>query len=261
MGVPGPRGGRWTYGTIWHILHNSVYVGNVRWGPFEGQGAHEPIIERSLWERVRALNGQGAAWDFGRVVRPLSGLAVCGFCGMRMGYIANHGRSGGALRCNRYARTGGLDCQCNYHNARQVEAFVLDAVRVALDDPASFLSARLAQSQENWPDTATLDAEIGKQQAAYARWSALYESGGITADELLLHRQRIQETINTLRAQRTQAEETQRVRAEMMHTLGDLAMVLSRIEELTPTDLRALYSRLIRRVVLRRGVPPVIEWL
>lgn len=55
-GVPTMRrNSYWRASTIQHFLKNPVYIGRVTFQKEEGPGAHEPIIDMALWERVRVL--------------------------------------------------------------------------------------------------------------------------------------------------------------------------------------------------------------
>lgn len=76
-----PSGGRVVHGRVHHLLRNPFYYGMMRYKGQLLRGTHEPLINRALFEQVRAiLDGRGKArpkkkWFAYR------GLLVCGECG------------------------------------------------------------------------------------------------------------------------------------------------------------------------------------
>jgi site-specific DNA recombinase len=54
-------GVRFGRGALYQMLANPIYVGEIRHKQFSHPGQHEPIVERSLWQRVQQLLKQRAA--------------------------------------------------------------------------------------------------------------------------------------------------------------------------------------------------------
>ena len=51
-GIPTKKGGRWTKQTVDKILHNPVYAGYARWNGIVRLAEHEPIIDKTVFERI-----------------------------------------------------------------------------------------------------------------------------------------------------------------------------------------------------------------
>lgn len=118
------------------ILRNPAYIGVVRCGGREYQGAHEPLIDRDLWDRCQAIRERRTRQRGGRVpVRGagglLSELAFCGLCGARLRWWASgEGASRqGYYRCARHVAYGREACGAPMIQARRIEPLVLAVVR------------------------------------------------------------------------------------------------------------------------------------
>jgi site-specific DNA recombinase len=72
----GARSGgvRFGRGALYQMLANPIYVGEIRHKRISHPGQHEPIVERSLWQRVQELLEQRAARQRGGVTRKSTGL-------------------------------------------------------------------------------------------------------------------------------------------------------------------------------------------
>ena len=67
------------------MLKSRVYLGEVNFGRLANANAHEPLIERDLWNRVqRMVVPRGLQPSSDRLLARL-GVLRCGSCGARMG--------------------------------------------------------------------------------------------------------------------------------------------------------------------------------
>lgn len=88
---------KWSAAKVRNVLKNSVYIGKVKFMKEEHQGAHEPIIEETIFRAANALlsssarNGEITSYQKTpfRAEYLLSGLIYCSRCGAK--YSANHG--------------------------------------------------------------------------------------------------------------------------------------------------------------------------
>lgn len=88
---------KWSAAKVRNVLKNSVYIGKVKFMKEEHQGAHEPIIEETIFKAANALlsssarNGKITSYQKTpfRAEYLLSGLVYCSRCGAK--YSANHG--------------------------------------------------------------------------------------------------------------------------------------------------------------------------
>lgn len=172
FGVKGREYGKhlWSGEPIREILSNPLYTGDLVqrrettvsyknkkhvFRPEEEwitvQGTHEAIINRELWEKVKAVNksvSQGKPTGEG-VILPLSGLMYCADCGSKMRYK----RSRKALKnrngdkpfyvceryvCGGYSRMGECCCTSHVIHRKTIEAVIVGDIRsqarLVLDD-------------------------------------------------------------------------------------------------------------------------------
>ncbi len=88
---------KWSAAKVRNVLKNSVYIGKVKFMKEEHQGAHEPIIDETVFKAANALlsssarNGKITSYQKTpfRAEYLLSGLVYCSRCGAK--YSANHG--------------------------------------------------------------------------------------------------------------------------------------------------------------------------
>lgn len=151
-GVLTRLGNSWSYTTIWHILHNEVYIGQRIWNKRDyvtngvkrrpkndwivTANAHEPLISRDLFNAVKQrgadrTNNADATKKKSKV-SPfiLRGLLLCPDCGAKMVTGSNSIKSRGYTRyyhCGTYQRKGPLSCNRNPVPKDRFEAKVLDA--------------------------------------------------------------------------------------------------------------------------------------
>jgi site-specific DNA recombinase len=74
----GARSGgvRFGRGALYQMLANPIYVGEIRHKRVSHPGQHEPIVERSLWQRVQEMLKQRAARQGGATSRRTPGLLM-----------------------------------------------------------------------------------------------------------------------------------------------------------------------------------------
>lgn len=145
------NGKSWGYTTIWHILHNEVYIGQRVWNKRDyvtngvkrrprnqwiiKANAHEPLISRDMFEAVKQRgksrrNNEDALQRTSRI-SPfiLRGLLLCPDCGGRMVTGSNSIKSRGYTRyyhCGTYQRKGPVSCSRNAAPKDKLESTVLD---------------------------------------------------------------------------------------------------------------------------------------
>jgi DNA invertase Pin-like site-specific DNA recombinase len=117
-----------SYHGVSSLLGSRVFVGEIHFGELENLAAHEPIVDRELFnrvQRVKVSRGRKAKSD--RLLARL-GVLRCGSCGSRM-VVGTSNNSGYYLyRC---PPTG--DCRRRVTiSAELAERVVVDAVRAAL---------------------------------------------------------------------------------------------------------------------------------
>jgi site-specific DNA recombinase len=156
----------WSTSGVLALLRNRVYIGEMSFRGVWGPGAHEPIVERALFEAAGAILVERSGDRRLRRTNPsdylLSGLSfVCGRCGHPMVGGSANGRNGrryAYYTCGARQRRGPTAC---------------DQARLPKDD---IESAVLAQMGEVYADTSLIAAAIEDAQAA-ARTAAAEAEG------------------------------------------------------------------------------------
>ena len=154
---PYPTNHLWSRETVRSILRNEAYIGNMvqlkqgsvsykdhrqksrppeSWARVEN--THEPIIDRAVWEAVRALDGgqfRPRAAGSG-AVGLFSGYLRCADCGYGMKRSLSHKRrSGGVIRdyvsylCVNYSQSGKVACSAHTIAEEPLKAVVLRDIR------------------------------------------------------------------------------------------------------------------------------------
>jgi len=181
QGLTSTRGNRWTGRTVRQVLINGRYAG-LRFHLGElvtddtGQPVKvewKPIVDRDTWEQTRALLSAPARFTGKSSGRRhlLTGLAVCGECGSKMGSMS---RSSG--------RGSGYICKTCYGVSRAMEPtdqFVIDVIAALLarEDAAVVLA-------KPRPDTSALTDEVNRLRARIASAEQDYNDDLITARQM-----------------------------------------------------------------------------
>jgi DNA invertase Pin-like site-specific DNA recombinase len=198
-GVPSPRGrGHWTRAVIQRVLTNRRYTGDWTWGVhpqgkrncFGKNGlqptvrgkkvprrndtdawviipqAHEPLVDRAVFERVQArLRGNQVMTtphaDRGSYV--LTRLLVCGHCGSFMRGYSAYGKR--MYLCGGYLAYGKSYCNCNKVPEETFVRFLLKLLRERYLDPERLRELRaemaaLQASQRSTRNRGRLQARI-----------------------------------------------------------------------------------------------------
>lgn len=122
-GIRTKAGNRLHASRIHHMLRNPFYVGRIRWGKLEARGAHQPLVDRRLFERVGRLLSQRAQTQSRRRIHDflLRGMLRCGCGRLLVGEV--HVRK----RQYRYYRCHNGHCSNNVR-MEQVDEEVADLV-------------------------------------------------------------------------------------------------------------------------------------
>jgi site-specific DNA recombinase len=129
--------------TLYILLTNPIYTGQM---PYKGElypGEHEPIIDRDLFDQVQQQlkeNGRtGGAEVRNKYGALLRGLLRCKGCGAAMTHTFHRGKSRHVYRyyrCTHEIKNGRNACSADSLPAQEIEALVADEVRRLARDEA-----------------------------------------------------------------------------------------------------------------------------
>lgn len=273
---PNPYG--WRISTVNSILHNEVYIGTIVYGKkrkvnFKSkkviavdkadwcicENAHEPIIQRDLWNDVQAKLGERKCEVKNkRTENIFRGLLKCADCGGTMRISCPQNKTPFFVCANSKRQAGGVD-RCTSHNIKIDDLYdaVLQDIRMILSDCRTdekrFREKVYAEMNNSAKDPVGIKAEIEslekqiqKEKEKYKRiYNDFYE--GIIKSEIMFEemsedcndkirifsekKSRLTEEMNQNRSCRDDVEKFLR-----------LIKKFSDIHELTPEILNTLIS-------------------
>lgn len=215
------NGNRWSDGTLRRFLDAGFAAGNV---PLNGQiyrGAHEPLIDRDMWEKFQAArNLRRKRVNYERSQYLLSGMVRCQ-CGSPMTAGKYGKRNEPKYRCKSAAETGIHNG--GYVMADYVERAVIAWLQELADDLEDAVDLSLAAATKNHTLTADADTirrEIARLDTQLMRLTRGLASGLIpeaayaaTRDDLAADRDLAEQQLEQITA-RASAARTIRPQAE-----------------------------------------------
>jgi DNA invertase Pin-like site-specific DNA recombinase len=243
----------------WAALHRDVYPAYISWDEFMANQARlTDNASRHAW-RTRGAPREGVAL--------LAGLAVCGRCGhqMRVGYKTHH-----RYLCNALSETHGAP-MCLSLDGPSIDAVIVEAFFAALapaelDLLDAVLAAeradreRLEQHHADHLRQAEYEARLAERQ-----YHAVDPDNRLVAGEL---ERRWELALRAVAEARETAERfarepaapavDPRLRAQL-RDVGAHLPALWASGRLTPAQQKELLRSLIRRVILSRPAPDVVE--
>jgi site-specific DNA recombinase len=173
------RGGKpFTKGTLFALLTNATYVGQVEFHRTIYPGEHAGIVDEAVWQRVqRRLRRNGRAG--GQAVRNkhgalLSGLLRCVPCdsGMTHTYSQKGDRRYRYYVCSHAQRHGWETCPTKSIPAGEIERFVVDRIRAIGTDPGLTAEVLAKVTTETQVHADALARERKALERELARWAA-----------------------------------------------------------------------------------------
>jgi len=243
------------------ILRNPAYIGMVRCGGQEYQGAHEPLIDRDLWDRCQAIRERRTRQRGGRVpVRGtgglLSELAYCGHCDARLRWWASgEGASRqGYYRCARHVAYGREACAAPMIQARRIEGQLLAVVReLAIPERLrDQVLADLETRQKAPAGSPSIDRE--RVQRQLERLRAVFLSGDETVSHAIYQAE-------SARLKALLAEEAPRsaARIDMEKAARLLVDIAAAVDGAALAHQRALLQQLFVRVWLEKNEVTAVQ--
>jgi len=162
-GTTSPAGKLWAKNMVRHVVTRERNVGlRVHRGEVVGPGNWPPILERALWEQVRAVLSDPArkTSTSSAAVHLLSGIARCGVCGAPM--RASMNRTVPSYRCAGKA--------CVSRNRVDLDAFVAAVAigRLSRDDALELFAPQDDRTRQAVAEVAQMRAQLDLAADDYA---------------------------------------------------------------------------------------------
>ena len=134
-------GKRWNKVYVYRVLTNRKYLGEIVHKGKSYPGEHKAILDRRLWDEAQRIMAQNyharARKTQQKAPALLRGILRCGHCGKAMGasHTGSRGKRYRYYVCNHAERNGYDACPVKSVAAGQIEAAVMDRIRVILRSP------------------------------------------------------------------------------------------------------------------------------
>jgi site-specific DNA recombinase len=246
---------------LYKLLTNKTYVGVVTYRDEVHAGEHAAIVDKELWERVRAIlsrNGKTAgATVRNRYGALLKGLLHCSCCRCSMihTYSVKGGENSKRYRyyvCVQAQKRGWQTCATKSVPAGEIEKFVVEQIKRVGRDPA-VLAGTLRQLRQQhakgMSDLETQEKVLGRELVrCNAALRKVVASGAPDPAPLAELNEQIRLTEQKVTEVREQALRLGRERVEP----GDVAAALSAFdplwEQLAPKEQARVIQLLVERV-------------
>ena len=171
------RGGQpFTRTSLYRLLTNVVYAGQVRYKDEVHAGEQPAIVDPGIFHQVQALLRRNGATggapvrnQFGALLKGRIGCVPCG-CAMTPTHTTRKGRRYRYYLCSDAQKKGWSTCPSKSIPAQEIEAFVVERIRGIGRDPA-LLRDVLAQARaKNEARTAELATEQQGLERELGRW-------------------------------------------------------------------------------------------
>jgi len=168
------RGRAFTKTSLYGLLTNPLYAGQVRAGDELVEGAHDPVVDKDIWHAVQArLREHGTGRASGGRRRHgalLGGLAYCA-CGAA---LTPHRTTRGDRRyayyvCSRAQKEGAAACPGSRIASGDLERFVVEHIRAIGRDPEVLAATIEADRREREARKPELVAEARRLASEKAR--------------------------------------------------------------------------------------------
>ncbi|MBL8821962.1 MAG: recombinase family protein [Planctomycetia bacterium] len=240
------KGGmEFTRTSLWNLLTNPLYFGQVRHKDNVYAGEHEAIIDEVLWQRVQTQlerngihGGREIKNRHGSILKGLLRCVPCG-CAMTPSYCCKNGKvQYRYYTCTKAQKQGWEKCSSKSVPAGQMEQFVVERIRGIGSDPALQAEVLTIIHQHHEEHRQTMQSEQALLMRELKRWQQEARNliGQVKAGEvntLVTSRlAEVQERIAHETPRLAQIREELERLADWTITAESVATVLGRFDEL-----------------------------
>ena len=192
-GITNRTGKKWSGMTIGRILDNPAYTGDIVYGDVHVTDAHEALVDRETWRRVRAIADARSDTHNQRAMSEsdyyLTGLITCPRCGNKYVGTSAKGRNRAYqyYTCYSRARYGAHGCDAPRLDAPALDAATLTALHDFYRNATQLIADAISRAKDHQRAThadrhAELDAiraTIAAKTTARDRYRSAFENGTI----------------------------------------------------------------------------------
>lgn len=233
--VEPPRAEGWHLVSIRKILRNSIYAGRLGWDGEEYTGQWEPLVPLELWEKVQSmLESRSDKRERRRDARLLSGLVICGNCGLPMWIRYEHRQRRELLHLyscfERHSMRRGCSETPNVV-ADELEREVWDTIRALAHDGGLGPVVAALSSPNASRELEQVEKQIQRLRAQIATLFDMVGVGDITREEFREQHRRYSEQLRTLQIQLVDREAPMalpHIIARALESMGDASTLEER---------------------------------
>ena len=165
-GVLNRNGRRWDTQTIYRMLNNHTYIGEVSYQGKIYKGEHQGVIDHKLWDTCQEIMKAGAPLADNthnlENLAPLKGILRCGHCGgaMTPSYTRNRGRKYHYYNCVHTMKHPDSECPIRQVPGGDIEHQVLEQLRNVLTAPEIITNVARASKMTPRQVTETFSKEF-----------------------------------------------------------------------------------------------------
>lgn len=190
MGVKAPRGGAWTKSTVWRLIHGDgarTYLGEVNYGEWRREGAHDPLTDPLTFREARERRTRRTRDHSPSLL--LSGLVRCAGCRYTMV------SGGGSYKCTTHHAAGECASPATI-GVHTIETLAVGRRRInGLDDPEALRPRQLADADEG-----VVAGLLQRDGTSIEQFRSVLKQGR-TPRELLPVREELAAKLNELRSE------------------------------------------------------------
>ena len=239
------------------VLTRRAYIGEIEYSGKIYQGAHEPIIDRDLFDRVQSIVARNAVAFKEYNARPghatsiLGGLLVCGKCGykyVRTKWNYKEPRYCCSTRTARHRDVRDAVCDGAHWIIGELDALVLGEIRKLALDPSAIDET---ETPDPGLERTLLEERVKKAEKQVERLIDLYSIGEISPELLNGKIEAANATLVSLRDKLSTMKVDARLpKTEAKRIVTDLGDVL---DTGSFEEIRAVVTALIDKIVITDG--------
>lgn len=225
----------WSRTSVHNMLTDRAYIGEIRYRGNWFPGKHEPIVDRSTWDRVQTLLGNRQ--QVTHTMTYASDLIECGHCGHKITgeWKIKQTKSGPRdylyYRCTKYNKPDHPRVRVTEAELDQQVLALFDRIRIEDDNVRDWFRAVLAsKTKDAQADTRAQRAELQRQETLIAgqqdRLLNLRIDGQIDDDTFSRKQTELRDRLASIRLQSDVLDRSRDENAELASRVFELSQTL-----------------------------------